>query len=400
MNTTTSKVKQSPITQPFRIKNNFNKTIYSIGIPKENTYSEKRVILTPYDLKPIIDLGHKVYIEQGAGQDNYPDLAYSNIGAKIIEQKQQIFEKCDIIAKVSPITTEEAEMLGTDKIIFSSLQLSDQKANIFKLLKEKRTTAISYDMYADDNGFNPFIHILGEIIGSSSVIIAAELMSNSNGGNGLMLGGLTGLAPTEIMILGSDISAMYTVKIALGLGANVKVFDSSIQRLIKFHDYFGQHLYTSNITSPNLFKSLKTADVIINTLAFTDEHDYVITDEMLCFMQKGAVIIDLRIDTGSVIESSKITTFENPTFVKNNITHYCVPNIASRVAKTSSIAISGILSQILLQMLSFGDIIPFLQNDNSFKNGTYMLKGIPTNKIIAEKYSLDYTDINLLIHIL
>ncbi len=391
---------QNPVYQLFKSSKDFNRTTYKIGIPKENKFSEKRVILTPYDLKPIIELGHKVYLERGAGHSNFSDLNYSNVGVKIVADKQSIFSGCDIIAKVNSLDIEEAKMLGNNKIIFSALRLSQQEPEVFSLLKEKQTTAISYNFCTDDHEFNPFAHILGEIIGSSAVLTAAELMCNTNGGNGLILGGVTGIAPSEIIVLGANISAKYAVKTALALGANVKVFDESVKNLVKFHDYFGQHLYTSTIVSPNLYKSLKTSDVIINTLSYPNVKEYVITEEMLLFMKKGAIIIDLETATGSVIESAKMTTFEEPTFVKNNITHFCVPNIASRVAKTSSIALSKILSQILMQMFSFGDIVRFLENDIACKNGTYMLKGIATNKIIAEKYSLDYKDINLLIHIL
>ncbi|MBN2891692.1 MAG: alanine dehydrogenase [Bacteroidales bacterium] len=372
----------------------------TIGIPAENKSEEKRVVLTPDDVKAISKLGYQIYIEQGAGVEaNFSDLAYSENGAKIIEDKKIIFKDCDIIVKIAPLSDEEVSFLSPNKVVFSALQMSTQTQEKIKKLKDKKITALSYELFNDENGFNPFLHIIGEIIGSSSVMIAAELMSNTFGGKGLMLGGLTGLAPTEIIVLGSDISSQYAVRIALGLGANVKVFDSSIKRLIKFHDFFGQHLYTSTITSSDLKNSLKTADVVINTLEKEHGQGFVISKEMLLEMKQGAVIVDLKVDSGSVIESSKITTFEKPTFIESEITHYCVPNIASRVARTSSVAISNIISPLLAKILNYGGIIPFIQENISYRNGVYLLKGIVTNKIIAENFDLDYTDINLIIHV-
>lgn len=385
-------------TQPVKIIPNKNK--FSIGIPAENNIEEKRVILTPEDVKSITKLGYKVFVEKNAGINaNFSDFSYSESGAKIIDDKKKIFEKSDIIVKIAPLSDEEIKLLPPNKIIFSALNLSTQNHDKITKLKQKKITAVSYEFFEDKFGFNPFLHIIGEITGSSSVMIAAELMSNTYGGKGLMLGGLTGLAPTEIIILGSDISSQYAVRIALGLGANVKVFDSSIKNLIKFHDYFGQHLYTSTIESTALKNSLITADVVINTLNREPRQDFIITKEDLNIMKQGAVVIDLKVDSGSIIESSKITSFENPTFEEKGVVHYCVPNIASRVARTSSVAISNILTPFLVKILNYGGIIPYLQQNESCKNGVYMLKGILTNKIISEKFKIDFTDINLLIHV-
>lgn len=400
MNYNDSQSKSSIETQVKLVKKPLKNEKLSIGLPAENNDEEKRVVLTPSDVKLITKLGYDVIVETGIGERaNFSDLEYSENGAKIVRSKIKIFSDASIIIKVSPLSDKEIDLLKPNKIVFSALHLSTQSPERIIRLRKKKITAISYEFFEDENNFNPFLHSIGEIIGSSSIMIASELMSNISGGKGIMLGGLTGLTPSEIVILGTDISSQYAVRIALGLGANVKVFDSSIEKLIMFRNLFGQHLYTSTISNLALKSSLKTTDVVINTINRKAKQEYIISNEMLLEMKSGSVIVDLKVDSGSVIESSKITTFENPTFVKSNITHYCVPNIASRVARTSSMAISNILTPYIIKILNYGGIVPFIQENRSCRNGVYLLKGILTNNTIAEKFNLDYTDINLIIHV-
>jgi len=371
-----------------------------IGIPAEIIVDEKRIALIPDDVATLVEMDVEVYVESNAGEGaNYSDLEYSEAGAVITTDKNLIFTQCDIIIKIAPLSDSEIDLLGTNKILISALHLSTLKADNIKKLQEKRTTALAYELFNDSNNFNPFLHIIGEIIGSSSVMIAAELMSNVYGGNGLMLGGLTGLPPAEVIILGTEISAKYAIRIATGLGANIKVFDYSIEKLIDFHNTFGQHLYTSILNYKTLSKSLSTADVVINTLERQPHQEYVLPLELLTYMKTGSVIIDLKVDSGSVIESSHITTFENPTFVKSGVIHYCVPNMASRVSRTSSVGISNLLLPFLLNILNSGSIIHTIQNSISCRNSTYLLKGVLTEKTIANTFKFDFTDINLIIHI-
>ncbi len=377
----------------------FNKK-YTIGIPCEINPEEKRIAFTPESVRILTKMGYKILIEKNAGVGaNFSDFDYSENGATISQSHKDIFSQSDIIIKISPLSEKEIDFLGQDKIIFSAINLFTQNEKNLKKLKEKKTTALAFEFFLDNQGFNPFLHIIGEIIGSSSVMIAAEIMSNTNGGNGNMLGGISGIEPSEIIILGSEICSQYAVKIAMGLGANVKVFDNSIKKLIKLHDFFGQHLYTSTLSNQSLHRALINADVLINTLEKGINDDFIITNEMLNLMKQGAVIIDLKVDTGSVIESSKITSFKNPTFVKEGVIHYCVPNIASRVSRTSSVAISNLLTPYLADITKCGGIIPFILNNVSCRNAVYMLKGITTNKTVAEKFNLDYTDINIVIYI-
>jgi len=391
---------KQPETMPLSSYVSNKKNISVIGVPKEIDKDEKRVAITPDDVAIITDLGFDVLVERNAGLDaGIYDLAYSEAGAKIVDSHHIIYKNADIIAKIAPLNDLEIVSLRENKIIFSALNLSTQKRKNIELLQEKKTTALAFEFFNDVSGFNPFLHVIGEIIGTSAVMIAAELLSTTGGGSGIMLGGLSGLPPAEIIILGTDIAAEYAVKLALGLGADVKVFDNSMQNLIHFHKTFGQQLYTSTLNYSNLRKSLQTADDVINTLSKTPEKKIIVSQEMVSLMKKGAVIIDLKVDAGSIIETSKITTFENPTFKVNDIIHYCVPNLASRVALTSSVAISNLLSVSLIKILQQGSIIPFLQYDTNIRNGTFMFKGALTNKIVAETLGLKYTDINFIVHV-
>ncbi|MEA3450402.1 MAG: alanine dehydrogenase [Bacteroidota bacterium] len=374
--------------------------LFSIGVPKETGLDEKRVALTPSNIDVIMSLGFEVFVEYGAGEGaNITDLEYSEAGAKMLKDKEIIFTNCDIICKIAPLSEKEVDMLGTNKIVFSALNLSTQSQKCIKKLQKKKITAIAYELFSNESGFNPFVHVIGEIIGTSSVMIASELLSSTSGGRGIILGGLSGMPPSKIIVLGTDISAEYAVRIALGMGGDVKVFDNSISNLIHFHNIFGQHLYTSTINSNNIRDVLPDADVIINTLEKKSGKNYIITDFLVSLMKKGSVIVDLKVDSGSIIETSKITSFEKPTFEHHEVIHYCVPNLASRVAYTSSVAISNLLSPPLIEILQQGSIIPFLQYETKFRHGTYLFKGVLTNKMLAETLELDYTDINFIIHV-
>ncbi len=389
-------LKTLPKLQSLKNRNN----LMNIGIPKETMKDEKRVALTPKDVESIVRLGYEVFIEHGAGEKaNIQDIEYSESGAKLVKDTEIIYKNCDIIGKIAPLTLDEINMLGTNKIIFSALNISTQKKEAIANLSKKKCTAIAYELFENQNNFNPFTHAIGEITGTSAVMIASELLSSTSGGRGILLGSLSGFPPAEIIILGTDISAEYAIRIAIGLGAIVKVFDNSIQNLIKIHKIFGQNLYTSTINEANLKHELANADVLINTIAIEEGQKFIITEDMIRLMKKGSVIIDLKVDQGSIIETSEITSFENPTYKKNDVIHYCVPNLASRVAYTSSIAISNLLTTTLIKILEQGSIIPFLQYNSDIRKGTYLFKGVVTNKIVAERFNFDYTDINFIIHV-
>lgn len=394
-----SKRKKKSVGQPqaqMKAVNKGEKKI-SIGIPKEHVNQEKRVPLTPLAVSLLANEGHKILIEAGAGNGaNFTDDAYKHAGAIISKDPKEIFN-CSVILKIAPMTEEEIDMLGTDRTVISALHSSTQTRENIQKLSRKGTNAIAYENIKDQNGFYPIVNLMNEIAGNSSIMIASELLSNANGGKGILLGSLAGISPTEIVIFGTGTATNSAIRIANQLGATVKIFDNNISKLFEIQEVFGKNVFTSTVTKKVLQKAIESADVVINTKKKQFGTDYFLTSEMVETMKENSVIIDLQVESGSVIETSRPTTFENPHYTDLGVIHYCVPNIASRVAKTASIAISNILSPIVSKIIDYRGIFPVIKEDFGVRNGTYLLRGILTNENLGRELDLDAKDINLLI---
>lgn len=374
-----------------------NKGDLFIGIPKETSYQEKRVCLTPDAVAAITAHGHRVMIESDAGKyARFTDKDYSDAGAEITKDTKKVFS-CPTILKIEPPSVEELEMINPQTILISALQLKTQCKEYFQKLATKRITALAFEFIQDPDGTYPAVRALSEIAGTASVLIASEIMSNNAEGNGLMFGNISGVPPVEVVILGAGTVGEFAARSAVGLGANVKVFDSSLTKLRNIQTNIGHTLYTSTIQPKNLGKSLKRCDVLIGAVRGTNRSPVLVTDDMVQTMKKGAVIIDVSIDMGGCIETSEITTHDKPIFTKHGVIHYCVPNIPSRYAKTSSISISNIFTPYLLHIAEEGGLENTLRFDKGLRNGLYFYHGILTNKSIADWFDLSYRDINLLI---
>src|SRR6056297_75369 len=368
-----------------------------IGIPKENQYQEKRVCLTPDAVNAITAHGHRVLVESGAGEGaNFSDLDYTNAGAEITRDTKKVFS-CPIILKVEPPTLSEIDILNPQTIVISALQIKTQSKDYFEVMAKKRLTAIAFEYIRDDDGNYPAVRSLSEIAGISSILIASELMSNPNTGNGLMFGNISGVPPVEVVIIGAGTVGQFAARSALGLGANVKVFDNSISKLRDLQTNLNQTLYTSTVQPKNLLKSLKRCDVAIGATRGKDRSPVVVSNSMVENMKKGAVIIDVSIDMGGCFETSDVTTHRKPTFEKYGVVHYCVPNIPSRYPRTSSISISNIFTPYLLKIGEEGGLEHSLRFDKGLRNGLYMYHGILTNKSVGDWFGLSYNDINFLI---
>lgn len=368
-----------------------------IGIPKENQYQEKRVCLTPDAVNAITANGHRVLMESGAGEGaNFSDIDYTNAGAEITRDTKKVFS-CPIILKVEPPTLSEIDLLNPQTIVISALQIKTQSKDYFEVMAKKRLTAIAFEYIRDDDGNYPAVRSLSEIAGISSILIASELMSNPNTGNGLMFGNISGVPPVEVVIIGAGTVGQFAARSALGLGANVKVFDNSISKLRSLQINLNQTLYTSTVQPKNLLKSLKRCDVAIGATRGKDRSPVVVSRSMVENMKKGAVIIDVSIDMGGCFETSEITTHRKPTFEKYGVVHYGVPNIPSRYPRTSSISISNIFTPYLLKIGEEGGLEHSLRFDKGLRNGLYMYHGILTNKSVGDWFGLNYNDINFLI---
>ncbi|SFW22192.1 alanine dehydrogenase [Cellulophaga fucicola] len=368
-----------------------------IGILKENQYQEKRICLTPDAVNALTSNGHRVLIESGAGESaSFSDLDYTNAGAEVTKDTKKVFS-CPLILKVEPPTLSEIQMLNPQTTIISALQIKTQSKKYFEELAKKRITAIAFEYIQDEDGKYPAVRSLSEIAGISSVLIASELMATTNDGNGLMFGNISGVPPVEVVIIGAGTVGEFAARSAIGLGANVKIFDNSITKLRQIQTNLKQTVYTSTIQPKNLLKSLKRCDVAIGAIRGKDRCPVVVTETMVESMKKDAVIIDVSIDMGGCFETSELTTHNKPTITKHGVVHYCVPNIPSRYPKTSSISISNIFTPYLLKIGEDGGMENALRFDKGLRNGLYMYHGILTNKSVGEWYDLQYSDINFLI---
>lgn len=367
-----------------------------IGIPKEDFRIEKRVCLTPESVSMLIKAGHKVLIETDAGKEaSYEDLKYSEAGAVITHDKNKIFA-CPIILKVAPPTLEEIQLMKPKTYLFSALQLKTQKKSYFEALAKKKITALSYEFIKDHYGAYPFLQAISEIAGIASVQIASEYMCRMNGGKGLLFGNITGVPPTEIVILGAGLVGQSAARTALALGVNVKVFDNNIHKLKRLQNALPSRLFTSTIQERVLIKSLMRCDVAIGAIKGNNRSPILVTEEMVQMMKPGSVIIDVCIDNGGCFETSEVTTHKKPVITKYDVIHYGVPNITAKYSKTASLAISNIISPYLLDISENGTVEDAINYDPTIRSGIYMYQGILTNESIGKWFDLSYKDINLI----
>jgi len=368
-----------------------------IGIPNEIALQERRIPLNPESVHLLTGNGHKVSIESGAGlSSNYLDNDYSEAGATIVYAHREAFN-ADIVIKVEPPTDKEIDFLQPGKTLISALQTVNLKRAYFEKLNNKKITAIGYELLEDNAGGMPAVRAMSEIAGSTSVLVAAEYLGSSESGKGIILGGITGVPPAKVVILGAGTVGEYAARAALGLGVELQIFDDKIYKLRRIKHALGQQVFTSTFQPEVLNASLKSADVIIGALRTEKEkHRLMISREIVSQMTPGTVIIDVSIDQGGCFETSRITTHENPVFSEYDIIHYCVPNIASRFAKTASAALSNIFTPVLLQIADAGGIDKMIFIYQWFLKGVYAYKGFLTNIEIAEKTGLKYKDLHLL----
>jgi len=368
-----------------------------IGIPKETSYQERRICLTPDAVNSLTYEGHRVMIESGAGESSsYSDKEYSDAGAEVTKDTKKVFG-CPMLLKVEPPTIAEIKMINPETIIISAIQLKTKKKEYFEALAQKKITALAFEYIKDEDGSYPAVKSLSEIAGTASILIAAELMITDEFGKGLLFGNITGVPPTEVVILGAGTVGEFAAKTAIGLGANVKVFDNSITKLRRLQNNLNQRIFTSTVQQKALLKALRRCDVAIGAMRGKERCPIIVTETMVEHMKKGAVIVDVSIDTGGCFETSEVTTHEKPTFIKNNVLHYCVPNIPSRYSKTASLSISNILTPYLLQIAEDGGLESAIRCNKGLKNGIYLYHGILTNKAIGEWFDLPDNDINLLV---
>jgi alanine dehydrogenase len=391
-----AKTSLSPQEQLVKVKK--GKNSFFIGLPNEVSLQENRISLTPDAVALLVNNGHEIWVEAKAGVGSkFSDKQYSDAGAKIVYSPQEVY-KADVILKIEPPTLEEIELMRPGQALISALQLGQVKVDNLQALMKKKVTALAYEFIEDKVGGMPIIRAMSEIAGSTVMLIAAENLSTANNGKGIILGGITGVPPTKVVIVGAGTVAEYAARAALGLGAEVQVFDNHLYKLRRIKHLIGHQIYTSTIDTITLSESLKTADVVIGALrAEKGRARHVITEEMVSHMKQDSLIIDLSIDQGGCIETSEITTLSKPVFRKHGVIHYCVPNVASRVAHTATTALSNIFTPTILRAAEEGGIEEMIFSHKWFMKGVYTYKGGLTNEHVARKFGLKFKNIELLL---
>ncbi len=370
----------------------------SIGLPCDTKDEEKRIALTPEAVNMLVESGNEVILQKGAGNGaNYVDKDYSENGAIVTDSPARVFSS-DVIMKVAPFTEKEADYLKGSQVLLSYLNILRLSEDTLAKLIRKKVTAIAFEKIRDANGIMPVVESMSEISGVTSILIASDYLSNHHGGKGVMLGGITGITPTEVIILGANTAGEYAAKAALGLGAQVKIFDKSLQQLRKFENLVGQRLQTSGFHPQVLKKALKSADVVIGAIELEDLKPwYYVTEEMVRSMKKGSVIVDLSIDRGGCIETTECRALRDPVYEKHGIIHFSAWNLSSRVARTASIALSNINAPLLQNLAGSGNITQLLKNDLGVRNGAYLYNGILTNETLGQKFGILSKDLDLLL---
>lgn len=369
-----------------------------IGIPKETSFQECRIALTPLSVALLVNNGHKVVIESGAGVGaNFSDKDYSEQGAQISFSKKDVYD-ADIIVKIAPPTLEEVGLMHKGQTLISALQIGTLKEANLKAILHKKINALCFENLRDEGNVLSVVRAMGEIVGSASIFIAAEYLSSAFGGKGLMLGGFTGVPPTEIVILGAGTVGEYAARTALSLGAEVKVFDSSIFRLRRLQNNLGSRVFTSVMQPIVLNKAITTCDVVIG--AVRSEHGRspcLVMEETVAKMKPHSVVVDVSIDQGGCFETSEVTNHKDPVFRKHDVIHYCVPNIASRVPRTASYALTNIFAPILVDIGDMGGLMNMIWNRPGIREALYSYQGHLTNKDLANMYNLPFKDLELLV---
>lgn len=371
----------------------------TIGIPSDFSKIEYRIPLTPEAVELLVSYGHEIYIEKNAGKAaSYSDKEYREAGAVVMDQREEVFQ-CDIILRVAAFDEEEIDMLRGHQTLISNMQLNLHCQETVQKLMKKKVTTIAYEYMENEDKCLPVVRLMSQISGTTAITLASEYLSNSRNGKGVLLGGVTGISPTELVILGAKTAAEYAARAALGLGVTVKIFDDNMFNLQELEDKLGQRVFTSVLYPNVLKKALKSADVVLGAMSFNASPKFRVSEEMVKSMKEGSVIIDLNVGQGGCFETSKVTDLKNPTYIKHGVIHYCAHNMASIVARTASIALSNILTPIIISIGEIGGMQNYIKNSTGIRKGVYIYNGILTNKDLGRKLNIQSKDIDLLLAI-
>ena len=369
-----------------------------VGVPREHNLQERRVALTPGAVGVLVAAGHQVFVEKDAGAGaQFTDREYTEAGAVIVFSPAELYQRADILVKIAPLSPAELELLRPRQTLISAVHIGGLRPDYLRALMDKYITAIGFEFLSGPDGSNPIMRLLSEIAGVSAIHIASELLTNEHGGKGLLLGGVIGVPPAVVTIVGAGTVGYHAAKTAIGLGALVKVLDDEVYRLKRLEERLGQKVFTAVTQHDYLEAAITTADVLIGAAYRVGARSpIVVSEELVSRMREGSVIVDVSIDQGGCIETSRATTLEQPTYEFNGVIHYCVPNIASRVARTASASISNILGPMVARIGEAGGVRNLMAVNRTFKRGIYVYHKHITQRPIATMFNLDFMDIDLL----
>jgi alanine dehydrogenase len=370
-----------------------------IGIPREVSNEERRVALTPGGVQTLASNGHQVFIEKDAGaMAHFRDREYVDAGAEISASPADLYSACNLIVKVGPPTVPELDLLQEKQILFSALHLGSATPDLLRRLTELSVTGIGFEFIRDSDDTFPIVQMMHEIMGSMSVQIAARYLESSGGGQGIMLGGISGVPPSNVVILGAGTIGEWAARTALGHGAQVVVLDNDLGALRSVEYFLNRRVFTAMASEQYIRESVKKADVVIGAaMTLGQRSPLLVTEDMVRNMKPGSVIVDVVIDQGGCIETSRPTTHSEPTFRIYDVTHYCVPNMPSNAARTATYALTNVLVPYLLQIGEVGNMNEALWRNVGLRNGTYAYRRFITKKSLSSMFGIPHRDIELLI---
>ncbi len=386
-----------PMEKPLRLRQQHRSL--RIGVPREMANEERRVALAPSGVATLVANGHEVYVEQGAGVlANFPDAEYMEAGAQIVATPEDLYSQCELIVKVGRPTEEELKLLQENQVLISALHLGSTTPEFLRRLMELGVTGIGFEFIRDSDGTLPIVRMMHEIMGSMAVQIAARYLESNEGGKGVMLGGISGVPPATVVIIGAGVVGEWAARTALGFGAHVVVLDTDLGALRAIEHYLDRRVTTAMASVEFIRKAVRSADVVIGAkMGEGQRAPILVTEDMVAEMQPGSVIVDAMIDQGGCIETSRPTTHSNPVFRKYDVIHYCVPNMPSNAARTATYALNNVLVPYLIEIGESGSIHEALWRNVGLRNGTYVYRRHLTKKSLAAMFGLPYRDIELLI---
>ena len=367
----------------------------NVGVLNESCKIENRAGLSPSGISLLVEHGHTVYVQAGAGlKAGYSNEEYSGLGGEVVFTKEEVFGRSDVVLNISPLNEEECKLVKKDQILFGFHHLAVARKAVFEKLLKKNVTIIGYEIVQDEKGGLPFIESLSEIAGQMCLAISGQYLQTSFGGQGVILGGVVSVPPATAVVVGSGVLARSAVKSLLGAGAHTIALGRYMDRLRELEEITSGRLITLFASQYNLTRMTKIADILIGAILRPGEKaPIMITRDMVKSMKKGSLIIDLSIDQGGCVETSRLTTLEQPTYVDEGVIHYCVPNITSAVSRTSTKVLSNLVAPCLIEIGEKG-IEQTLKEKRSLARGVYVFRGNISKENIAERFGLDYKDIN------